>query len=138
MCELLAVHRLWIFFWFWMPVGFQAICKAKTSCVSCKTVGEKLATPLPFLSFPPPALSLSLFLFLSKKRALCSCYLQQEKNKIHPKPTFCSFSVSMVTEHSWPKQLSCLWLLRCLKAVTKMRSCGNAASVIAATFAFNC
>lgn len=45
-------------------MGFQAICKAKTSCVSCKTVGEKLATPLPFLSFPPPALSLSLSLFL--------------------------------------------------------------------------
>uniref|UniRef100_A0A803XXK6 Uncharacterized protein n=1 Tax=Meleagris gallopavo TaxID=9103 RepID=A0A803XXK6_MELGA len=92
----------------------------------CKTVGEMLA-----YSFFPP-------LFPPLLLSAATSYGTKNKKQKNPKPTFCSFSVSMVTEQSWPKQLSCLWLLRCLKAVIKMRSCGNTVSAIAVTFAFNC
>lgn len=105
--------------------GFQTVCKLKISFrVSCKTVGEMLA----YCFFPPFS-----FLLSCSQQLLVMAW-----KKTNPKPTFCSFSVSMVTEQSWPKQLSCLCPLRCLKTVIKMRSCRNTVSVMAVTFALHC
>lgn len=103
--------------------ALQTVCKPKIPSMSAvKLWGRSWLTPL---SIPLP---FHYFFTLKKRKKKkgfsAAATYSKKKNKIHPKPTLCSFSVSIATEHSWPKQLSCLgW--RCLKAATGMGNCGH-------------